>query len=126
MRDISNWRLFPFQSYQALVSNDINIQHTSSKLVLLTIHFPQLRILWCSSPSETAEIFEELKANCPQPDAQTAMSIKADQIYEDADLKFNPMLWVILNHSNKLKPDNHFNHFKGYVAQNTGNKLEKY
>lgn len=70
------------------------MQHTSSKLVLLTIHFPKLRILWCSSPSETAEIFEELKSGCAQPDTQLAMSIKSDQIIEDEDLKYSPILWV--------------------------------
>ncbi|CAF0763664.1 unnamed protein product [Brachionus calyciflorus] len=88
----------PFQlnSYQALASNEISTQHTSSKLALLTIHFPKLRILWCSSPSETAEIFEELKANSPQPDAETAMSIKTDQVIEDEDMKFNPVLKDIL------------------------------
>ena len=79
-----------------MASNEISTQHTSSKLALLTIHFPKLRILWCSSPSETAEIFEELKANCPQPDAETAMSIKTDQVIEDEDLKYNPVLRDIL------------------------------
>jgi DNA excision repair protein ERCC-4 len=43
------------------MTTDINSQHISSKLVLLTMNFPKLRILWCSSPNETAEIFEELK-----------------------------------------------------------------
>lgn len=79
-----------------MASNEISTQHTSSKLALLTIHFPKLRILWCSSPSETAEIFEELKAGCPQPDTQLAMSIKTDQVLEDEDLKFNPILKDIL------------------------------
>jgi DNA excision repair protein ERCC-4 len=43
------------------MTSDINSQHISSKLVLLTMNFPKLRILWCSNPNETAEIFEELK-----------------------------------------------------------------
>ena len=77
-----------------MATKEISPQHTSSKLVLLTIHFPKLRILWCSSPSETAEIFEELKSGCPQPDAQLAMSVKSDQVIEDEDMKYNPILWV--------------------------------
>lgn len=68
----------------------------SSKLALLTIHFPRLRILWCSSCAETADIFDELKANCEQPDAQTAMSIKTDLIAQDEDLKYNPVVKDIL------------------------------
>lgn len=79
-----------------MACSEISPQHTSSKLSLLTIHFPKLRILWCSSPSETAEIFEELKANSPQPDAETAMSIKTDQVIEDEDLKYNPVLRDLL------------------------------
>jgi ERCC4-type nuclease len=87
------------------------LQHTSSKLVLLTIHFPKLRILWCSSPSETAEIFEELKSGCAQPDTQLAMSIKSDQIIEDEDLKYSPILWV--RNSLRLQESvSHLNRFK--------------
>jgi hypothetical protein len=53
-----------------------------------------LRILWCSSCAETAEIFEELKSGCPQPDAEAAMAIKTDQVIENEDLKYNPVLKV--------------------------------
>jgi DNA excision repair protein ERCC-4 len=44
----------------------------SSKLVLLNLHFPQLRIIWSSSPLATAEIFEALKQKQPEPDIQKA------------------------------------------------------
>lgn len=77
-----------------MASNEISPHHVSSKLALLTIHFPRLRILWCSSCAETADIFDELKANSPQPDVQTAMSIKTDLIAQDDDLKYNPVLKV--------------------------------
>ncbi|NXP82461.1 XPF endonuclease, partial [Ramphastos sulfuratus] len=70
---------------QEISSNDI-----TSKLTLLTLHFPKLRILWCPSPHATAELFEELKQNHPQPDAETAMSITADsEILPESD-KYNP------------------------------------
>ncbi|TGZ82340.1 DNA repair protein [Ascodesmis nigricans] len=39
-----------------------------SKLVLLTLAFPQLKIIWSSTPYQTAEIIEELKKNHPEPD----------------------------------------------------------
>jgi len=35
----------------------------SSKLVLLTITFPRLRIIWSSNPIATVEIFQDLKVN---------------------------------------------------------------
>lgn len=33
----------------------------TSKLQLLTLHFPKLRLVWSPSPFATAELFQELK-----------------------------------------------------------------
>lgn len=44
-----------------------------SKIVLLTLAFPRLKIIWSSSPYETAEIFESLKAKEPEPDPIAAV-----------------------------------------------------
>ncbi|XP_027973309.1 DNA repair endonuclease XPF isoform X2 [Eumetopias jubatus] len=71
--------------HQEISSNDI-----SSKLTLLTLHFPRLRILWCPSPHATAELFEELKQNRPQPDAATAMAVTADSETLPESEKYNP------------------------------------
>ena len=46
------------------MSGEINSNDTISRLTLLTMHFPRLRILWCQSPYATAELFEELKVTC--------------------------------------------------------------
>ncbi|CAF1437265.1 unnamed protein product, partial [Didymodactylos carnosus] len=43
------------------ISNDFNSNDITSKLALLTMHFPKLRILWCPSPHASAELFEDLK-----------------------------------------------------------------
>ena len=51
-------------------SNDLQ-----SKLVLLTLAFPRLRIIWSSSPYQTAEIFEELKKQQDEPDPMRAVQI---------------------------------------------------
>ncbi|XP_052776482.1 DNA repair endonuclease XPF-like isoform X1 [Mya arenaria] len=59
------------------MSNDVSMQETTTRLTLLTIHFPKLRILWCQSPYATAELFEELKAGREQPEASTAMTVTA-------------------------------------------------
>lgn len=63
------------------------IESTSvqSKLVLLTLAFPRLRIIWSSSPYATAEIFADLKNNNSQPDPATAVSIGADDEHERGD-----------------------------------------
>ncbi|XP_050922362.1 DNA repair endonuclease XPF [Lates calcarifer] len=67
-------------------SNDI-----SSKLTLLTLHFPRLRILWCPSPHATADLFLELKQGRLEPDAAAAQAVTAesDMVAESADL-YNP------------------------------------
>uniref|UniRef100_A0AAA9SBB1 DNA repair endonuclease XPF n=1 Tax=Bos taurus TaxID=9913 RepID=A0AAA9SBB1_BOVIN len=71
--------------HQEISGNDV-----SSKLTLLTLHFPRLRILWCPSPHATAELFEELKQNKPQPDATTAMAVSADSETLPEAEKYNP------------------------------------
>ncbi|NXK96246.1 XPF endonuclease, partial [Formicarius rufipectus] len=71
--------------HEEISSNDV-----TSKLTLLTLHFPKLRILWCPSPHVTAELFEELKQNHPQPNAETAMAVTADsETLPEAD-RYNP------------------------------------
>ncbi|KAM9336609.1 DNA repair endonuclease XPF [Symphorus nematophorus] len=67
-------------------SNDI-----SSKLTLLTLHFPRLRILWCPSPHATADLFVDLKQGRSEPDAAAAQAVTAesDTVAESADL-YNP------------------------------------
>lgn len=47
-------------------------------LVLLTITFPRLKIIWSSSPYQTAEIFAELKKNNPEPDPLRAVQTGLD------------------------------------------------
>ncbi|KAK4102070.1 DNA repair protein [Parathielavia hyrcaniae] len=55
------------------------------KLVLLTLAFPRLRIVWSSSPYETAEIFERLKAHEPEPDPIAAVRAGLDDADASAD-----------------------------------------
>ncbi|KAG5641566.1 hypothetical protein DXG03_004779 [Asterophora parasitica] len=54
-----------------------------SKISLLTLTFPRVRIIWSSSPYATAEIFKDLKANNPEPDPAKAIAVGAD---DDADV----------------------------------------
>ncbi|KAG8220668.1 hypothetical protein J3R82DRAFT_2951 [Butyriboletus roseoflavus] len=50
-----------------------------SKLVLLTLHFPRVRIIWSSSPYATTDIFNDLKANNSEPDPSRAIAIGAEE-----------------------------------------------
>lgn len=47
--------------------------YLQSKLVLLALHFPKLRIIWSSSPHETVKILGDLKLNHDEPDEVTAV-----------------------------------------------------
>uniref|UniRef100_A0AAQ5Z304 DNA repair endonuclease XPF n=1 Tax=Amphiprion ocellaris TaxID=80972 RepID=A0AAQ5Z304_AMPOC len=71
--------------------HEISSNDVSSKLTLLTLHFPRLRILWCPSPHATAELFLELKQGQPEPDASAAQAVTAesDLVAESTDL-YNP------------------------------------
>ena len=68
----------------ANVSSDLQ-----SKLVLLTLAFPKLRIIWSSSPYETAEIFESLKAQEEEPDPIAAVQAGLDKDATAEDQVFN-------------------------------------
>ncbi|BEJ11286.1 hypothetical protein CspHIS471_0107080 [Cutaneotrichosporon sp. HIS471] len=47
--------------------------YLQSKLVLLALHFPRLRIIWSSSPHESVKILSDLKLNHDEPDEETAI-----------------------------------------------------
>ncbi|XP_067224956.1 DNA repair endonuclease XPF [Chanodichthys erythropterus] len=70
---------------------EISASDITSKLTLLTLHFPRLRLLWCPSPYVTAELFQELKNGRPEPDAVAAQAVTAESetVTESADL-YNP------------------------------------
>ncbi|KIR71477.1 DNA excision repair protein ERCC-4 [Cryptococcus deuterogattii CA1014] len=46
--------------------------YLQSKLALLALHFPRLRIIWSSSPHESVKILSDLKLNHDEPDEITA------------------------------------------------------
>lgn len=66
------------------VSSDLQ-----SKLVLLTLAFPKLRIIWSSSPYQTAEIFESLKTQEDEPDPIAAVQAGLDKDTKAEDQVFN-------------------------------------
>ncbi|PHH72012.1 hypothetical protein CDD83_5044 [Cordyceps sp. RAO-2017] len=60
-----------------------------SKLVLLTLAFPRLRILWSSSPYQTAEMFAALKAQEEEPDPVAAARAGLDRDTEVEEQAFS-------------------------------------
>jgi DNA excision repair protein ERCC-4 len=61
----------------------INEHDIQSKLVLLTIHFPRLKLIWSSSPYQTAEIFQELKRKNTEPDPYKASLIGLGDLFNE-------------------------------------------
>ncbi|XP_017271589.1 DNA repair endonuclease XPF [Kryptolebias marmoratus] len=88
--------------------NEISSNDVSSRLTLLTLHFPRLRILWCPSPHATAELFLELKQGRPEPDASAAQAVTAESetVVESADL-YNPGPYDFLLKMPGVNPKNH-------------------
>jgi DNA excision repair protein ERCC-4 len=73
-----SFTLDPFadlHSISTLKMPDSETKDLQSKLVLLTLAFPRLKIIWSSSPFQTAEIFEELKKQQEEPDPLRAVQI---------------------------------------------------
>lgn len=72
-----SFTLEPFSDLSAPggLSNAPDLQ---SKLVMLTLAFPRLRIIWSSSPYQTAEIFLELKKQAEEPDPLRAVQLGLD------------------------------------------------
>ncbi len=66
------------------VSSDLQ-----SKIVLLTIAFPRLKIIWSSSPVQTAEIFQELKNQQDEPDPLRAVQIGLEAGEEEGHQTFS-------------------------------------
>lgn len=57
------------------VGEDIVVTSIVSKLSLLVLHFPRLRIIWSRSLHATADIFLTLKSNQDEPDLDKAMRV---------------------------------------------------
>ncbi|KAK8048698.1 hypothetical protein PG994_010428 [Apiospora phragmitis] len=60
-----------------------------SKIVMLTLAFPRLRIIWSSSPYETAEIFAGLKTQEDEPDPVAAVQAGLDKNATAEEQAFN-------------------------------------
>ncbi|KAG7728382.1 hypothetical protein KL948_004249 [Ogataea haglerorum] len=63
-------------------------QDLQLKLMMLLIAFPSLKILWTSSPFETARLFRELKLSQDEPDVDKAISAGLNPLF-DKDTYFN-------------------------------------
>ncbi len=89
-----SFTLEPFADLSGSLSSvsaaNAGVNDLQSKIVLLTLAFPKLRIIWSSSPYETAEIFERLKAHEDEPDPIAAVRAGLDKDSLAEEQVFNP------------------------------------
>ncbi|KAI8149173.1 hypothetical protein BJV82DRAFT_209509 [Fennellomyces sp. T-0311] len=78
---------FSLQSLSDMKSN-VTMSDLSSKLVLLTLTFPKVKVIWSSSPHETAAVFDELKKTEEEPDVEKAALIGAEST-DDVNNAYN-------------------------------------
>ncbi|KAK5257516.1 DNA repair protein RAD16, partial [Exophiala xenobiotica] len=76
-------------SISTLKTPDSDTKDLQSKLVLLTLAFPRLKVIWSSSPYQTAEIFEELKKQQEEPDPLKAVQIGLAEGEDPDERTFN-------------------------------------
>ncbi|KAL8998992.1 MAG: hypothetical protein Q9169_002098 [Polycauliona sp. 2 TL-2023] len=90
-----SFTLDPFadHSFEKSIKSADDSKDLQSKIVLLTIAFPRLKIIWSSSPYQTAEIFAELKNKQDEPDpvkaVQTGLGVGEDP-YEQQSFNTTP------------------------------------
>ncbi|CAG0897565.1 unnamed protein product, partial [Cyprideis torosa] len=116
---------------QYFYSRESSSSDVTSRLQLLTLHFPKLKILWSPGPFATAEMFHQLKIGKPQPDAETAIGVRSEEIRGGGrqgegvlpDSKYNPVIRDFIfklpgiNTKNEKLILNNFNDLKHLMSQ---------
>ncbi|KAJ3681790.1 hypothetical protein LUZ60_014363 [Juncus effusus] len=72
--EFSQDKSFSFQCASE-IGDDVSATNIISKLSLLIMHFPRLRLVWSRSLHATADIFLSLKSNQDEPDETSAMRV---------------------------------------------------
>ncbi|RLN96038.1 hypothetical protein BBJ28_00020404 [Nothophytophthora sp. Chile5] len=72
--EFTQGKAFSLQDVSEL-STEISASNIVSKLTLLILHFPALRILWSRSPHATVDLFRIIKKYQEEPDMETAAAL---------------------------------------------------
>lgn len=104
------------------VAKRLGQQDIQTKLITLLVAFPKLKILWSSSPYETAQIFLDLKASQEEPEITSAISKGVDfstKVENDDPPLYNDSVLDILQN---IPGINNINYIS--IAQNVRNLKE--
>ncbi|EPS74158.1 hypothetical protein M569_00599 [Genlisea aurea] len=69
------------------IGDDVTPNSIISKLSLLVLHFPRLRLVWSRGLHATAEIFAMLKANQDEPDEAKAIRVGVPSAEDDENVR---------------------------------------
>lgn len=67
------------------LSRDMSSTDVTVKLQLLTLHFPNLRLVWSPSPYATAQLFHEIKEGKEEPSGSVAAIVGVEENALDID-----------------------------------------
>ncbi|CAH0476693.1 unnamed protein product [Peronospora belbahrii] len=81
--EFTQGKAFSLQDVSEL-SSEINATNIVSKLTLLILHFPSLRILWSRSPHATVDLFKIVKKYQDEPDMNAAAALGNGLLVDDA------------------------------------------
>ena len=84
-----SFTLDPFVDHSTTINSASNPSDLQSRIVLLTLAFPRLKVIWSSSPYQTAEIFEELKKQQDEPDPIKAVALGLEHGEDPDEQNFN-------------------------------------
>ena len=84
-----SFTLDPFVDHTTTTNSATNPSDLQSRIVLLTLAFPRLKVIWSSSPYQTAEIFEELKKQQDEPDPIKAVELGLEHGENPDEQSFN-------------------------------------
>lgn len=66
---------------------ELSVNDLTSKLVLLCLHFPKLKLIWSCSPNATAEIFLDLKKDAEDPSAASLKVLSEGEGFADSSAR---------------------------------------
>jgi DNA excision repair protein ERCC-4 len=73
----------PFSLLPGDIRADISISDICSKLCLLLLHFPTLKLVWSPSLTATADIFRDLKRDQEDPVLPSSEGVESDPVARD-------------------------------------------
>ncbi|CAH1964052.1 unnamed protein product [Acanthoscelides obtectus] len=76
-----------------MLSTDSTSYDFQQKLLLLTLHFPKLKLIWSPSPYASAQLFQELKMGKEDPNIEYAATIGDQQDIDIIETKYNSAIY---------------------------------